>query len=370
MNEFLKWAQALLGPAVPVAAIGAIAVGLGHFLDSHLKPTVRSAYLTYLREGRFKDGSHAVVDAAADAMNIIFGPRHLSWRCFFASAAVTISSIVLLVALSGIFSFWISSYLDGPPLAFLKAYWLAEPISRLKAALSWMIWSIPVDYVALYKTRLVIRVLRRHTRWGPLVCLGDFMAGFTIYVAGVSILSLLPLLLSTSWISPPAVSFEMAMVFMFIMIWWARAHVPGLEGAGIAQGLPADQVAALLHGDIPQTVLGMAFLVQLIPFVTIGSDLFYASMMPSIWLWLFVASVFIAKIISGVGAYLQFVLTRFRKPKRTVAVTGTILIPVMLAMIYVVTLLPYILTGVWFAIAAVLGLIGVLGEYLPAPLAK
>lgn len=367
MNELLKGAQALLGPAVPLAAIVVGASSLGRFLDSHLKPSVRTAYLAYLRNGGLKDGARTVIDVAADATNIVFGPRHLSWRCFLASAALTVSSIVFLITLSGIFSVWIASYLDEPGRAFLKAYWFAEPGSRLKSALSWVIWSVLVDYVSLYKTRVVIRVLRRHTLWSPLVCIGDFALGFGIYVVGVSILSLLPLLLSISWISPPAVSFEMAMAFMFIVIWWARVRVPGLEETAIAQGLPVDQVAALLHGDTPQTMLGMAFLVQLIPFVTIGSDLFYASMMPSIWLWLFMAAVFIAKVVNGIGAYLQFALTRFRKPKRTLAVTGTLLTPVIIALIYITTLVPYALVGLGFLAEAVLGAIGLLADHLPKP---
>ncbi|KNY21065.1 hypothetical protein AKJ13_18875 [Methylobacterium sp. ARG-1] len=280
---------------------------------------------------------------------------------------MTVSSIVLLVALSGIFSFWVSRYLDGQTRDFLKAYWFAEPEGRLKAALSWVIWSVTVDYVSLYKTRVVIRILRRHTRWGPLVCLGDFAVGFFVYVAGVMILSVLPLVLGTSWISPPAVSFEMAIVFMFVGALWAIAFIPGLEAKVMEQGFSPDQVAVFLHGDVLQTVLGMSFLVQLIPFLTVGSDLFYASMMPSIWLWLFVASVFLAKIISGVGAYLQFALTRFRKPKRTFAVTGRLLIPVILALIYFVTLLPYALEGLGLLAEAVLGLIGLLGDHLPSP---
>lgn len=367
MNALLKATQALLGPAVPVAALATAALLLGRFLDSHLKPTIRTAYIAYLRNGGLKDGARTVIDVAADAINIVFGPRHLSWRCFFASAAVTVSSIFVLITLSGIFSVWISSYLDEPGRAFLRVYWFAEPGSRLKSALSWVIWSVLVDYVSLFKTRVVIRVLRRHTLWSPLVCLGDFAVGFVIYVGGVTVLSLLPILLHSDWIWPPAVSFEMAMVFMFIVIWWARVRVPGLEETAIAQGLPVDQVAALLHGDTPQTMLGMAFLVQLIPFVTIGSDLFYASMMPSIWLWLFMGAVFVAKVISGIGAYLQFALTRFRKPKRTLAVTGTLLIPVIIALIYVTTLVPYALVGLGFLAEAVLRAIGLLADHLPKP---
>ncbi|MCJ2072970.1 hypothetical protein MKK75_29955 [Methylobacterium sp. J-030] len=224
-----------------------------------------------------------------------------------------------------------------------------------------------VDYVSLFKTRVVIRILGRHTLWSPLVCIADFAFGFMIYVVGVTILPPLPILLRSEWIRPPAVSFGMAMVFMFIIVWWVRIFVPDIEAKAITLGAPVDQIAALLHGDVPQTVLGMAFMIQLIPFVTIGSDLFYASIMPSIWLWLFVTSVFVAKVVSGIGAYLQFALMRFRKRKCTLAVTGTLLIPIIIMRVYVAMLLPYVLVGHGFLAEAVVGATGLLADHLPTP---
>ncbi|WP_238284837.1 hypothetical protein [Methylobacterium longum] len=145
---------------------------------------------------------------------------------------------VLLVSLSGIFSAWVNSYLEESALDLLKAYWFADPGVRLKAALSWVIWSFVIDYVSLYKTRIVIKILRRHTRWGPLVCVSDFVAGFLVYIAGFTILSLRPVVLRSDWIWPPPASFELAMAFLLIVVFWGRALVPDIEAKAIDQGVP------------------------------------------------------------------------------------------------------------------------------------
>lgn len=358
----LKWALAILAPFLPGLPFAIGAYYFGNFLDKHLKPKIRADFIEYLRKGRIREDSHVVVDTAADAMNVVFGPRHFSWRCFIVSAAMTFCSIVFFLALSGIFAFWLRASLTGQLRDFIEAYWLGAPLVRLRASITWLLWSIVVDYLSLYKTRIVIRILRKRVTWGPLICVADFAIGFMIYIASIFFLSILPLLLKTSFILPPMISLELQLAITYSMILWFKFSVAGLDTLALAHGIRPELVAAILQGNVPQIMLGMAFLVQLIPFLTIGSNLFYAAMAPSIWLWVFVAAVFIAKALNGIGAYLQYALSSFRKPRRTLAVTGGLLTPVIIALFYLGAFMPYLAA---FAVEAVLGLVGHLSSQLP-----
>ena len=371
MPDLIKLAQSVVGPFVPfgfMTLVGYGAIRFGRYLDGHLKENTRDAYVDYLRKGGLRDASRSVIDVAADAIDHVFGPRHLSWRCFLRSVAFTIGSIVFFVGLSALMSFSLSLLGYDQFNWFLGVYWSVPFKVPLWGALIWLAWSCMVDYFSLWKTRGLIWVLRRWSVFAPILCIIDFVFGFLLYAFGMSLLSILPMFLQAYKVPPPTVSLETGIVMILIVVIFSKSLLPNLEDVLKVKGLLTPQAIALLHTDAPQTMLAMVFLFQVIPFITIGSDLFYASMMPSIWLWLFLASVFLAKVLALIGWYLQGAFSRFKKKKRTLEVTGALLMPVVLLVIYIATLWPFALTFLAFTSKAFLAVFGALGNHLQSTL--
>lgn len=308
--------------------------------------------------------SNAVVGVAENALNYVFGERHFALRCILTSSMFTVGSILFLIILSGAFSLSVS-FLGNPQLnKFLELYWSFPFSAGAPGFLTWMVWSIVIDYFSLLKTRLLIRLLRK---WGALsliICIADFSVGFIIYAIGICLLSLLSLLVHNNWYHPPIVSLETGVMMSMVAVLYGKAALPHLQEMLAAKGQLTPQAFALLHSDAPQTLLLMLLLVQIFPFVTIGSDLFYASMMPSIWLWLFCGSVFAAKLLSWVAAYIEFAFSRFKKKDRTMEITGRLITPIIVISIFIATLWPYALGVLFFAARAVLALMGLLAEHL------
>ncbi len=278
--------------------IGRAVIHTGRFLDRTLKKKTRDDVLNYLKNGSLLDTSNSILNAAAEVLDRVFGPKHFSLRCILASIGVTIVTNAFFVALSALFYFFISTF--GNPLinAVINAYWSLPIQIGFGGFLTWLLWSIFIDYFALFKTRAILRLLRRSPYSAPLICVADFIIGYFIFVMGLSFLSLLPIWIGDSpIISAPIVSYETAWIFLSLFFIYYKLTVPNLEETILAQGQKLDPKGlALLHSYGYETSLAVVFLIQLIPFVTIGSDMFYASMMPSIWLWLFLLAVVVAKL--------------------------------------------------------------------------
>jgi hypothetical protein len=187
--------------------------------------------------------------------------------------------------------------------------WLEAPVVGgftffLRNIAVWLCWSCAIDYCSLLKTRLLINYLRIHTSLILLmiVCLIDFVLGFMIYVFGFVALTLLSDL-SGGILPIPAVSFETNMIVVLLAV--VTLKMRALIDTGVV--IPPSTL------NFSQLMLALSglFLLQLIPFETYGSDLFYASMVPSIWLWLFTISVVVSKGLSGLSWYLQFIFKHF-----------------------------------------------------------
>ena len=99
-----------------------------------------------------------------------------------------------------------------------------------------------------------------------------------------------------------------------------------------------------MHSNASETMIAALFLVQLIPFATIGSDLFYASMIPSIWLWIFFASVIAFRIGVLFERIYPICFFLFQKQGNSSGIESSrALVPIIIFILFVFSFWPYLI---------------------------
>jgi hypothetical protein len=150
----------------------------------------------------------------------------------------------------------------------------------LWAFLVWIAWFVLLNYFNLYKTRIVILLLARHEFRivrGISVVLFDAAFGLAVFVCGIWVFSLviLPLVFANSDV-------------MLI--------------GDLGDRLISEPLREHRFADVPAAI----FKNVLLPF-SITSWFFYAGMLPSAWLWLYVLSAMVAKVSVKSAGVLKFI---------------------------------------------------------------
>ena len=109
----------------------------------------------------------ALPDGTQELFERIFGERHFTLKCFIRSAAVSIGAMVFI----GILFVLIS------PQQFLKSIPSDLPVFLAL----WVPWSILIDYVSLYKTRLILGILSRMRRRNAMVAIAIVGIDYLVY---------------------------------------------------------------------------------------------------------------------------------------------------------------------------------------------
>jgi hypothetical protein len=354
----------IFGPIGYFAAVSWSVVWFGRFLDKNLKPATKRAVTNYLKQGGIRDSSQALVDAASETISHVFGDRHFSLRCFFVSILFTLTFNILFIALTAIIHLIIGQFNYTNVNSFLLEYWATTLKIGFRGFITWIIWSVLIDYISLFKTRVLLKLLKRYMYLAPILCLIDFLIGFAIYTAGISLLIVLPLFVHSDNIPSPVFSLEMAFLLLFIVDLYYMISLPTPEAFFAATGQhPTPQMLAFTHSNASETMIAALFLVQLIPFATIGSDLFYASMIPSIWLWIFFASVIAFRIGVHLSEYIQFTFSYFKSNDTPLELTSRALVPIIIFLLFVFSFWPYLIAIMIFVLTIILGAIRLLIEH-------
>jgi hypothetical protein len=166
-----------------------------------------------------------------------------------------IFSLLALLFLSGL-----SFLLYGGPVGFE----LYTPVFKI-----WVAWSIVLDYINLYKTRLLLLVSSLRP----------------ISILSLSLLFILDLLLAYAMI---------AVSYVTIQLW----EFGGLDWIGFWQNL----VTGVL---VERQFIFKNFLYH------IHSVLFFAGLVPSFWLWLFIAATILTRVITRSTSVLSFLVYFF-----------------------------------------------------------
>lgn len=273
-----------------------------------------------------------IADGLFDA---VFGKKHFSVRCVLASLIVSLLSIVTIYVIRVV----LLLYFLSQPTATLSdqlqyiASELSYPFSteaRLSIAIS-LLGNSVLDYVGLFKTRIIIFLLRKREIRGIFriaILILDIISSFLIFQVWfilLYIVSLTTIFGSSHPFIPAGDAFSIFAVVEIMMILRFLTW-PGYP--------PGTAVKFLTNSNAIKIILTLT----LVPF-TLTSVFFYASILPSVWLWLFIAVSSSARVI---GRRYHKYLTQLdfqQNPFRTIGL-----------------LIAAIVAGFWALVAGVVGL--------------
>jgi hypothetical protein len=194
--------------------------------------------------------ARALPDGTQELFERIFGDRHLSLRCFSRSVAFSLGSVVFI----GILCLFIA-----PQRLFADAaigeIWLASAL--------WLPFSILIDYISLFKTRVILRILaliKFKTVVAPLaILIIDYLVYVIINTIGAVSLS------------------------MFLNMWFFPSRIQMLFEHGVVGFVTIMIKEVPANFSVFPTPSDPAFY-----FI-----LFWAGFAPSLWMWLYVAALFV-----------------------------------------------------------------------------
>jgi hypothetical protein len=245
-----------LGPgSVPVLVAGSVLAvfELGERLASQRAKDALSKWLVSFDIQKAK----AVPDGTQQIFDRIFGKRHFTLRCFIRSSAFSLGAVGFIAVLL---------FLIDPKEFKRKLFVLPgnvfSPFSPLVDFLFWLAWSIVIDYVSLFKTRLILRIFTRLRRINATAAVPIMVIDYVVYVVifciGVTLLSL-----------------------------------------GTLAAARGEQGWTVLTGGFPFIVLNRAidnFVIAPRAF-GIYEMFFWVGLVPSIWMWLYVLALFVTRLL-------------------------------------------------------------------------
>jgi hypothetical protein len=198
----------------------------------------------------------ALPDGTQELFERIFGERHFSLKCFFRSAGFSLGAMAFILILVLLIypeqTTFMVKYVFSGHLGDLHVLG-AWPLLTL-----WLLWSIPVDYISLLKTRVILKVLVRIRRGTKSIALGIVAIDFLAY--------------------------KLLFAVAFVII---------------------SEAAIVIHSVIIDTRLfSMPFRYQIVENVMhwpqVRRDgwqfiLFWAGFAPSLWMWLYVLALFVTR---------------------------------------------------------------------------
>jgi hypothetical protein len=202
----------------------------------------------------------ALPDGTQELFERIFGERHFSLKCFVRSAAFSLGAMAIVAILV---------LLIYPKEAFETIEWILffaidvrgrrQYGDWLYLAL-WFPWSIVIDYVSLFKTRVILRVLARMRLRNSLVSVAILVVDVVLYKL------LFTLGLLGVWVGHELITFGWS-----DPIW---IHLITTE---------ISQVLTEMFTHVPRAKDDLFFI------------FFWAGFAPSIWMWLYVAALFVIR---------------------------------------------------------------------------
>jgi hypothetical protein len=243
----------LLGTSVPVVVAGSVlgVFELGERLASQRAKDALSQWLLSFdvrQAGALPDGTQELFER-------IFGERHFSVNCFWRSVAFSFGAVTFL----GILVLLI----DPNQVIADLSYGITNGVTKALLPLAlWLPWMILIDYISLFKTRVILRILARLRVKGLtiLILLIDYLAYTLLFLVGTRATTLVP---STGFI----------------------------EGI-----VSSDSWSSILWFSIGYFIMAWSFWL----FVTLEDGtvyfvLFWSGFAPSIWTWLYVLALFVTR---------------------------------------------------------------------------
>jgi hypothetical protein len=167
-----------LGPgSVPFVVAGTVfgVFELGERLASQRAKDALSRWLLSFDIQKAK----ALPDGTQEIFERIFGERHFSWKCFVRSAIFSLGATAFILVLLFLIYPKETSALIA---TFFQGFWLWIT--------EWLLWSILIDYVSLFKTRLILRIISSIRRQITLIAVAIVCIDYIAYklIFGVSLI--------------------------------------------------------------------------------------------------------------------------------------------------------------------------------------
>ena len=234
--------------------------GLFVFIENMSAPQARTDFARYLKSTDFaKTGMHLPTDTHA-LFERVFGARHFSWRCVITSIVFSVVAFAIIVGLN---------VLHNPEtLSWARALWETyRGIFNMYVA--YAIWSIVPDYLNLLKTRKVLGLITTRQIYRPsvlvLILFVDFFVGYAIFY-----FSLVP------------------MGFLLLHLWFYLLGEGGVTWHHVVSNFVFTPHPIFSGLQWPEEIF------------------FWPGMVPSIWLWLYVAATLIVRLTARAAPVFRF----------------------------------------------------------------
>jgi hypothetical protein len=279
---------------VAVTVFGVFELG-GRLASQRAKDALSKWLLTFdIQKAR------ALPDGTKEFFERIFGKRHFSLKCFVLSAVFSLGAMgfISIVCLlinphpSEVFSLSLGGMEDPNIPEFFRFWTLAF----------WFPWSIVIDYISLFKTRLILELLGRLHRSTSIVAIAILVLDYIIYRFIFFVSGLLTGLVVSAVF--------LAIQHASITDIWERIRITVLEHVEYF-----DFFLFLL--DSPLSLpLDLNFI------------LVWSGFAPSIWMWLYVLALFVTRLLlrsERIVNWLRWALDIEKNPFRSIgAVAATL----------------------------------------------
>ena len=272
--------------SVPVVVAGSVlgVFELGERLASQRAKDALSTWLLSFDVQRAK----ALPDGTQELFDRIFGKRHFSLKCFIRSVMFSLGAMAFV----GILSLLIS---PRESLSSLRTYLYFSSTQTRYLVWSmvglWLPWSIIIDYVSLFKTRVILRILAqiRFAIVAPVILCIDLIAYRLLFVIGLESIYSSVLILDT----------------------------------------PEFEVMSFIASYFIRTVIGDFLQSSIIPIENYIFKIFFvAGFAPSIWMWLYVAALFVTRGLlrsERIVTWLRWFLDIEKSPFRSIGAVAAVL---------------------------------------------
>jgi hypothetical protein len=250
----------------------------------------------------------------------VFGESHFSFRCMTASVLASLFFLSLayvfrLLIITAIHSSGGSAGVNHYLLEELK-YPFVDGIGM--SFIFSLLGNLILDFVGLLKTRLIISFLARgkHSALrGLFAVILDFAFSFILFEAFYVVFCFVGMVVSFGGqhiLLPAADPYSfMPMVELMIFLGFATNHA---YPSGMA-------VNFLMHSH----AFGILLAVTLLP-LYLTSVFFYASIAPSIWLWLFVLAGIVSRAVAPIWPFTLYALNFEQAPLKMIGLVASVLV--------------------------------------------
>jgi hypothetical protein len=285
--------------SVPVVVAGSVlgVFELGERLASQRAKDALSRWLLTFdvrQAGALPDGTRELFDR-------LFGKRHFSLKCFIRSVMFSLGAMAFL----GILMFLIYPKGVLSEIAVITS----EIIVVLAVALR-LLWSIIIDYISLFKTRIILRTLTQLQRESKVLESAVLVMDYLFYLILFAIGELATMMGG----------------FYIVTTLQSESYWP----------MPPEMLAEVLEAWFKSYLT--LFPIDLVE-DPVSAIFFWAGLAPSLWMWLYVAALFVTRALlrsERIVNWLRWCLDVEKNPFRSIgAVAGALTFIVSVALILV-----------------------------------